>query len=1177
MNASNFINRYQNNDLRRINSQMDAYQSFKSYKVKGEILEVRDNNKVDMKIDENSYAKVELKKNMDLIKGQMKEIDSKDIKKIKLMNKDEYQNSLNQEKEVKGKLEELLDRYNVENTKENLEALKELKEHNVKLSRDSILSYSSLKKNMEHVIKNMGYDKAMKLIGKGIDFSKDSIGRIATELDKLVKEEKFGIKPKTLEISYDEARKIAKELYGSTMGKDILDIIRSMSGAGETINKSKVDSMFDLFTKIEDIKDIDTKTIINMKDESVSIASLYNNKNYVKKSNIESSFSHAVYQNDAVKLTQKDIKLMNEDIKKYLEDNNIDNNNENIKIAGDLLKANKAVTKDNIEYINDTKSKIDKLVNNLDHKTAVILEQRGIDLENENIDKILNEMENITKEDKKQVSKKDMNSKEVKELVNKIKNMKLDKTALIKLVENKGDITFKEINDSLNNIKPRNISDISLNAFKESIKYTDALNYLNANLNENNLSNMLSKDKNLMNVDLVKLKDRLVEFKNSNQNPNESINLTNKEIGDVKDFITKIKDVKGMSKLIDISLKTSNKINPSEILNTNLDEINNEENVSKIIKASKITNELKNIKFMGVSFALKNNMDMNLKNILASDKFIDKDMDYIKENLGDIDIKDLENLNQVKKLTKEDLDLANEYSKTVKESDGLKAVKSLIANALSLNGGNVKRLMELKSYIDNIDNNITLDNMKNLNMDELLNMNVKDLKEALELLNLKSDNKNMNAIMDILKARNTIKQTNLENLAYTMSYKKDLNIKNLSDINSYVNVKNNKAMLESLDINLRKDYLDFINFLDTKENKNEQSPNIDNIKGYSKVEIRKTIKVLENTKIQLSENNIKDLLNQNKLLKNINSNFDINFAKHLSDRNEDINNISLDDLNTKLNKFRASYDSYSNFNNIKDIYKEESSLINTNIIKNNNEYTLKDFSSISSYFDEKNNNNIADISNKILELREIMTKEDEQLHQKIDKFESKIKSVRMDLHENKLDVKKVYDDIKDIIKDIEDNTKENINLKEELKTIKESLNEQLNSMNKVNKENSSFELPMYYEGDFKNLQIYVNERNKKTNGIDPDNTDILLSIDTNNLGNIRVHLNVSTGNVTLGFKGEKLDKELVKSMEGNLKSLLDGVGYNYNKINFMDDLKQKNSKQEKEEVNYSTSFIDMKI
>ncbi|WXR60695.1 DUF6240 domain-containing protein [Peptostreptococcaceae bacterium AGR-M142] len=1177
MNASNLINRYQNNDLKRITSQVDAYQSFKSYKVKGEIIEVRSNDKFDMKIDENSYAKVELKKNMDLIKGQMKEIDSKDIKKIKLMSKEEYQNSLNQEKEVKGKLEEVLDRYNIENTKENMEALKELKKHNVKLSRDSILSYTSLKKNMENVVKNMGYEKAMKLIAKGVNFSKDSIGRIATELDKLVKEEKYGIKSESKEISFDEARKIAKELYGSTMGKDILDIIRSMAKAGETITKSKVDSMFDLFTKIEDIKDIDSKIIINMKDESVSIASLYNNKNYVKQSNIESSFSHAVYKNEAVKLSAKDIKLMNEDIKKYLEDNNVDSNKENIKIAGELLRANKAVTKENIDYINDTKSKIDKLTKNLDHKTAVILEQRGIDLENENIDKILNEIENITKEDKKQVSKKDMNSKEVKALVDKIKNMKLDKATLVKLVENKGDITFKEINNSLNNINPKEISDMSLNAFKESIKYTDALNYLNANLNEGNLSNMLSKDKNLMNLDLIKLKDKLAEFKNSNQNPNESVNLTDKEIEDVKDFITKIKDVKGMSKLIDMSLKTSNKINPAQILNTNLDEINNEENVSKIIKASKITNELKNIKFMGVSFALKNNMDMNLKNILASDKFIDKDINYIKENLSDVDIKELESLNQVKQLTKQDIDLANEYSKNINESEGLKAVKSLIANALSLNSGNVKRLMELKSYIDNIDNNITLENMKNLNMDELLNMNVKDLKEALELLNLEANNKNMNAIMDILKVKNSLNQTNLQNLAYTMSYKKDINIKNISDINSFVNVKNNKSMLESLDMNLRKDYLEFVNFLDRGENNKSQNANIDNIKYYSKVEVKQSIEALEFSKMQTSENNIKNLLNQNKLLKNINSNFDMNFVKHLSDRNEDINNLSLDDLDAKLNKFRASYDAYSNFNSIKDFYKEDSSLINTNIIKNNNEYTLKEFSSISSYFDDKNKSNITEISNRILDLREFITKEDEELNQKIDKFESKLKNIRMDLHENKVDAKRVYDDIKDIIRDIEENTKENANLKEEIKTIKESLNEQLNSMNKVNKENSSFELPMYYDGDFKNLQIYVNERNKRTNGIDPDNTDILLSIDTNNLGNIRVHLNVSTGNVTLGFKGEQLDKELVRSMEGNLKNLLDGLGYNYNKINFMDDTKQKNKNEDKEETNYSTSFIDMKI
>ena len=215
-----------------------------------------------------------------------------------------------------------------------------------KLTKENIERYVAVKKTMENLRANLTLDAIAKLQGAGYDLDNMSVWEIESAMNDISKNDTTSLETEVFkaymskDMSYDEARKLAKEIYGVDMGKDVLDSIRALSKMGIEINKSNIDNIHDVFSKLHNIKDIDNKTLIDAikLNEDVSIDVLYKLKNYIQNSSIASASSNSVaYGASSVRpLSENDLSNMENEIKRFIKD--IGLSEADIDISKDLLR-----------------------------------------------------------------------------------------------------------------------------------------------------------------------------------------------------------------------------------------------------------------------------------------------------------------------------------------------------------------------------------------------------------------------------------------------------------------------------------------------------------------------------------------------------------------------------------------------------------------------------------------------------------------------------------------------------------------------------------------------------------------------------------------------------------------------------------------------------------------------
>ena len=239
-----------------------------------------------------------LKKEVEISKGQLLEIKRRDIESLKVVS----ENKITEEKEEEVTDEAKLKDLGLKTTDENKDAIKNLKRFEIPITKENIERYVAVKKTMENLRANLTLDAIAKLQGAGYDLDNMSVWEIESAMNDISKNDTTSLETEVFkayiskDMSYDEARKLAKEIYGVDMGKDVLDSIRALSKMGIEINKSNIDNIHDVFSKLHNIKDIDNKTLIDAikLNEDVSIDVLYKLKNYIQSSSIASASSNSV-------------------------------------------------------------------------------------------------------------------------------------------------------------------------------------------------------------------------------------------------------------------------------------------------------------------------------------------------------------------------------------------------------------------------------------------------------------------------------------------------------------------------------------------------------------------------------------------------------------------------------------------------------------------------------------------------------------------------------------------------------------------------------------------------------------------------------------------------------------------------------------------------------------------
>ncbi|SHK44133.1 DUF6240 domain-containing protein [Tepidibacter formicigenes] len=517
----------------------DAYSAFNtSFKVRGTLIE---NNESEVKIDvgDNKIIQAKLKEKIDANVGDTVVIDKKKIISSKVV---DSSSEVKITEDERVKYSDVLKKLNIELSEDNLNAVKTLNSHGIKLSKENIMSFVFSKNYLDEIVGSLDYDSAVKLLDKNIDIENDSLQKIAAALDE-IKNEKEGFSFSKLfkmkkEVTTDEAEEIAKKIYGSKMGKDITDIIKVLYKRNVSITKKNIERVNDIFYKLDKLSDIKDETFIDTVKNKVdaTIDNLYKIKNFIKKGVVEvsdkiSSISAKVYETflpKVNKVTEKDLRLLEEDIKFLLEDMNM-NVDDNIHLAKKFIKNGLEVTKENIKNVNEMKEALSYITKNLNKDKAAALIKSKIDIEKLDIRELAKQIKDIgnIQTDIK------VEDKEVQDILQKIDNLKnIGEKDLLTLLKKDVDFEINKIEKVIFKSKDTLINDISNMKNQSS-------NLLNSSINSiNKLTQIFSDIKNLdFNILSFQLKNKMPMTLNNIHssylllnNKNDNINNLNKKI-----------------------------------------------------------------------------------------------------------------------------------------------------------------------------------------------------------------------------------------------------------------------------------------------------------------------------------------------------------------------------------------------------------------------------------------------------------------------------------------------------------------------------------------------------------------------------------------------------------------------------------------------------------------------
>ena len=157
---------------------------------------------------------LKLKKEVAIVKGETLEISRRDIESIEVVGQEKLQSELEAFKTD----EKILKDLGLEASDMNVEALKNLKRFEIPISKENIEKFVAIKETLESLKENLNFESIAKLEKAGYDIDSMSIWEVKSAVEKvLISEIDMNLEilksQAKKELSYDEARKIAKEIF----------------------------------------------------------------------------------------------------------------------------------------------------------------------------------------------------------------------------------------------------------------------------------------------------------------------------------------------------------------------------------------------------------------------------------------------------------------------------------------------------------------------------------------------------------------------------------------------------------------------------------------------------------------------------------------------------------------------------------------------------------------------------------------------------------------------------------------------------------------------------------------------------------------------------------------------------------------------------------------------------
>ena len=1248
---------------------VDSYTALNvSSKIKGTLIEKEDKN-IKIDIGNNQALDIELREDVSIKKGETVLIDRRNIVKSKVIDlKENIKIEKNDMDIYSSKLNEL----DIDVSEKNIKAIKKLDSFGIDITKDNVETYLIAKNSLSEISTLLDYDNTIKLIEMDVDIENESIQKLASMIEGLEEEQEgFNILKmfKKKDITTEEAEGIAKKLYGSKMGKDIIDIIKSLHKKKVNITKKNIEKINDVFYKLDNLKDIEDKTFINtIKNKlDINIENLYKVKRYVKDEKIDISTDKNIemhkFNNKRIinikgyehpkqnraKITSRELEFLQEDIEDLMTELELEPSEDNIKLSKEFIKRNMDVTKENIVGIGEMKEALKTVIQKLDKEITAQLIKENIDIESTDIRIIAEKINLIKNPDRilERVNSQDLSVREIKEL-------KQEVLKVMKEIENK--VAEVEVDEKTELQVKKELSVQEIKVLKQEVmKVIEEIETKVADIGiDEKIESQVKKE--LPTQEIKELKQEVTKVMEKIENKVSDIEIAEKIEPQVKkeSSMQEIKELK--QEAIKVIEEIENKVADIEIDEKIESQVKKESSVKEIkVLKQEVLKAIEEIESKVAEVEVDEKTEPQVKKessvqeIKELKQEVLKVMEEIENKVSDVktdekiepQTKKESSMQEIKELKQEVLKIIEEVENKVEdiEIDG-KIVpqakkESSIQEIKELNQEVTKVIEEIENKVLEIevDEKIVPQARKESYMQE-----IKELKQEVLKIMEKIENKVLD--IDLNKAIETIEQESIEKIMNKIDTLKKVGEKDiLSLLEKDVDFKINKieqvifgkrepvkierfegatyarpieqATVDSIDT-ISKAFkeigkLDFNTvalqikrnipmtisnmqkssaFLDAINNKSQ----LNKEKEYEGNETTSVIKALNRNNLDSNKFNIQKAMEVYKSYNNIRDNLTSNMV-----RNAVENNIKLENMDVSLtSKYLDNYTKSSvDYESIKRSEKEKYAHeftesisdmmenIDENVmflIKNKKSISFKELREIQSIFQNENQ-----LGHKISEIDELVNEKGTyETKQKFEKLKKDIGNISKGMSESQEELEKAYKQVEKSIDEIEDNLKFVDQYHNDVASKKsKEISVKIDENKIIAKENGIIQIPLYINGQFTNLNMYFRDKQREKSKNSSEDISVVLSIDTVNMGNININLDIEKKNVNMkiGLKNIN-DRSHMEDHKNLLVDFLEQDGYSIGKVSFhseeeIDLLGLEESSQTKKSI--SDSNLDLKI
>lgn len=734
----------------------------------------------------------------------------------------------------------LLSKFNLPNEDSLINGIEVLEKHGVNLSKKNLLDFVSAKKNLSFIANNLDSNMVQKLSEKEVDIKQDPLQKISDH----IKEMKNAGERKSLltllaqgkKLTSEEAGRIAKDLFGSKMGKDVKDAIKALHKSGAEITKGNVNLINDTLNNLNQLKNNEDETIIKTMKKAIepSIENLIKTKNNITKSAVISgeklsqrvtanyeklSVSRSLNTDNSI--TDKELAVMEDEIKEILIKEGIENTKDNIELAKKLIKNQVPVSKENIENVTQTKEAIEILKGQLSYEKLTMLYKSGINVEKEHVVDIVELVDSLESESElidKSVHSIKNDEEKINEILNRLNKLKsMQDKDLILLLKKGIDFKVGVLNKLVLAPKLQNTllaEDISLqNAYNTISEVVNSFSLLN-DMDLGTIARQLSTNA-LTTLDNLVLAHKSID----NSLVSNSINISNSKFVSNRGSLP----AELFSERAAMLALTQNNVK------------SNQASIKQLFEISKQVNYVK----QNISSLMINNSIDNKMNIMSME--INKLTEFVRGQTKMYDVeqvlKSLPSINSNKDgilamLMKNNIPLSlKEAENMFLLFDNQKQIGEQIGNVLSEldhspTNTAKNEAQEIRQLLNGITNEVKLGNF---DIDKMLGKIAKSIELLQNLMSSVDGSSNteiekaLNDLMSSLEFQNQMNKNNLvlqfpimmseyaKNLQlFVMNQKKgskkidpkdmslllNIDTKNMENVNIYISVKNNKATIK---------------------------------------------------------------------------------------------------------------------------------------------------------------------------------------------------------------------------------------------------------------------------------------------------------------------------------------------------------------------------------------------